>query len=541
MSCEPEWVVGAYVDGGLDEVAVRRVEAHLVGCERCRRSVLALREEAAVLSEALHGRGAPVADAELEAPARGVVMGLPLSIGVTILGASGVTWLLETRLPVFDWLHPARLMGVSDMFWNLFSLLREESQGLLELAVALGVVASIAAVGSFLVGALSRRVSGGAAAGLLAAFLLAPAADAAIDMRVEERHVVVAEGEVVEATLVAEGKTVRIEGTVNGDVVAFGERVEVSGTIEGSLLVAGEEVVVSGEVRGNLFGGGKDLRIDGTAARSVAVGAERFVFGPDARVGTDLTAGGNQIEIAGEVGRDLTVGAEDLLVSGRVGRDVTLALEDVTFAAGAHIAGDVSVHTPEADGIVVDEGATLLGTLTPHEVEDARRSRFEHLSTVHFWLWRIVWLVGAFGVGLVLYLVVPALFAGRVESGAEFGKAVAIGLFSFPALAVVCFVLAITAIGIPLAVLLGVLYLGALYVAFLTVSALLGRHMTRPRSDSVREFGLALLAGLVVVTVLIHLPYVGFAARLVLLWLGLGLLALRGWAAWEARRADLAA
>ena len=86
MSCPPEWWVAAYVDEGIEPAEVRRLEAHLVGCERCRGRVLALREEARALTALLaEDRAAPRPALALAGatPARGMAYGLPVAIAVT--------------------------------------------------------------------------------------------------------------------------------------------------------------------------------------------------------------------------------------------------------------------------------------------------------------------------------------------------------------------------------------------------------------------------------------------------------------------------
>ena len=54
--CLPELTYAIYVDGELSPEELRPVEAHLVTCRRCRELVVALREEAALLTGALQER-----------------------------------------------------------------------------------------------------------------------------------------------------------------------------------------------------------------------------------------------------------------------------------------------------------------------------------------------------------------------------------------------------------------------------------------------------------------------------------------------------
>ena len=56
MSCFPEYRYAIYVDGELEGAALREVQAHLIGCRRCRALVVALEEEATLLGDLLHDR-----------------------------------------------------------------------------------------------------------------------------------------------------------------------------------------------------------------------------------------------------------------------------------------------------------------------------------------------------------------------------------------------------------------------------------------------------------------------------------------------------
>ena len=79
-------------------------------------------------------------------------------------------------------------------------------------------------------------------------------------------------------------------------------------------------------------------------------------------------------------------------------------------------------------------------------------------------------------------------------------------------------------------------YCAALYCSAILVGALIGSALVRPSESGAQSFGLALLAGLAVVLVLAHLPFVGWPVHVVVLLAGLGLLIERGQVAWNARR-----
>ncbi len=541
--CVPEWQLGAYVDEGLEPARVRGIETHLVGCEDCRRVVVALREEAGVLAKALHGDARPRSDAiALEAPARGVMTGLPLGIAAAVAVATAISLIFEARMSAdFDWLRPARLLGVSDMAWNLVFMLRDDAPGFVEFAVGVGALASVATLGAFVAGALSKRLTGTAAGFLLLGIGLsagiAVPSEAALDFRNHEELIHIRPGETVDGVLFASGRTVIIEGTIDGDAVVWAERVQVSGVVLGNLVTGGEEVEITGTVKGSLIGGGDALRLDGIIEGSASVGTGSFTMGSDAKIARDLSVGAGRVTLGGHVARDANVGAPDLQVTGTIGRDLLFGGESIVVTGS--VGGNIAAHVLDEDNVRID-GADLGGELTVFSDPPEMRSRWARYSEGPFWFWRVVMLAGAFAVGMLLYWTVPAVFRIGVRTGGEFGLALGIGVVSAPVVAITVMLLGISIVGLPLAVILAVLYGTATYLAFIVMSVLIGRHLTRPDDEGLREFGLSLLVGLGLVMVIVHLPFVGMAARWVLLFSGIGLLLMRAREAWLLREAPRA-
>jgi len=538
--CVPEWKLGAYVDGEVTGAAARQLETHLVTCERCRRTVMELREEASVLSRALRSTG-PGGAIEVvpEAPARGMLTGLPIGIAAAIGIATAVSLVMDARLPAgLDWLRPARLLGVSDMFWNVVFMLRDDAPGLLEFAVALGALASVAALGAFVAGAISRRITGSASMlvfsiGALAVLSAPPSARAAPEVRTDAEIIHVRADETIDGAFIASGEVVIIEGRVAGDALVWAQRVEVSGVIEGNLIAGGDDLDLRGEFQGTVVAAGDELHFDGHAARSAFLAGGGATVGGDATLESDLYLAGERVQFAGRVGRDLILGGRRVDVTGSIGRDLSVSGESIDITGD--VVRNLQGFVRKTEDLQIDAGARVGGTVAVEARTEAQRSRFHRYAQAHFWVWRVVWLAGAFVVGLLLYWIVPALFRVRVATGTDFAMALGIGILSVPVVLLAAALLAITIVGLPLAVLGLVLYCVACYVAFLLVAGLLGRHITRPEVETVREFGLSLLVGLALLMALVELPWIGGPARWVLMLSGLGLLARRARDAWRDR------
>jgi Kef-type K+ transport system membrane component KefB len=72
----------------------------------------------------------------------------------------------------------------------------------------------------------------------------------------------------------------------------------------------------------------------------------------------------------------------------------------------------------------------------------------------------------------------------------------------------------------PIALMGFAVYLAALYISTILVGALIGSALVGPDHSDARHFGLALRAGLAVVVVLFHLPFVGWPVHIVMLLAG---------------------
>ena len=531
MSCPPEWWVAAYVDDGIEPAEVRRIEAHLVGCERCRGRVLVLREEARALTALLGDEGpAPRAAVADVAPARGMAYGLPLAVGATALATAVASALIEMRLP---------LLGVNDMIFDTIFLLRDRAPGWLELATGLGALAGLAGIFTFLAGALLRRYAGtGALAALLGLALVAGSAEPArAETRFEHGATVrIARGETFQGTLVVSCESLEIDGLVEGDVLAFCERVTIRGEVEGALIAMAREHELRGRIGGSAIVIGEQIALDGTVGANAYLGGERVQVEPNGRGARDAFLGGERVRVEGELARDFSAIGERIELAGEVGRDLEARAEHVSVLPGARIGGRLHAYLPEKEGLEVAEGAVVAGPRDVEVLEGHGHTIWSRYRDGRFYTWTAVGFVASFLIGLLLHWLAPSWFAGRIETGRDFFQSLGLG-FAFAVLGPLALaLLALTIVGIPVA-LMGLAAWGfSLYLGAVVVAALIGRSFVRPRGEEQREFGMALAVGLAVVVLLENLPFVGRPATWVIALVGVGMLVAQAHAAWQRSR-----
>jgi hypothetical protein len=121
--------------------------------------------------------------------------------------------------------------------------------------------------------------------------------------------------------------------------------------------------------------------------------------------------------------------------------------------------------------------------------------------------------------GLILF---PGFFRAVSQGVGSGWGSLGLGVGVLAATPLVMIVAAITVVGIPLSFMLLAMYLVAIYLAKVWVGAFLGQILLKPSGATKHEWLLGLLVGLLILTVVGFIPYLGGLVRLGVICLGLG-------------------
>jgi hypothetical protein len=367
---------------------------------------------------------------------------------------------------------------------------------------------------------------------LLAAMFafLVPATSHAAEVRKAER-VEVAASEIIDDNLIALAQTVIIDGHITGDAVVFANSVTIRGTIDGNLITAAKQVEIEGVVAGSVVTAGQSVYV-GALQGSQLYAAGRSVTLDAVSLSGDAVLAGWRVDVSGSVGRDVHATGQRVAIEAELQRDLVVTGDDLYVGHDASIGHDLQAHVHDADDLVVAAGASINGSTGVFD--DLDDSRFDDFG---FYLRKLLMLAAGLVFGLVAYMLVPNLFRAPREQTEQRGwsRAFGLGLASLFLIPIAAVIVAVTLIGLPLALAALGWYAVALYLGKLLVAAEIGRRMLRMSGDKRAEVVLSLLLGLLILAVLVELPIVGGLLGFVLAVFGLGTV-VNHCLAWNRRR-----
>lgn len=218
--------------------------------------------------------------------------------------------------------------------------------------------------------------------------------------------------------------------------------------------------------------------------------------------------------VFGRVAGDVVVVDGDLVLHGQIEGNVAMVAGRAHLQPGSSVGGDIT-YGDEAPRIA--RTARIGG-----DVQKETWSDVVGLYSIvgAFVLWLAVG-VSALILGILLLLIAPrAADAVFEQAQRRFWTAVGIGLAIAIAVPIAIFVAAITLVGLPLSIALGLAALPFAAIAYVTAAWALGRVIVKPPQGRIFAF----LAGLAILRVAALLPAIGLLIGLAATIVGIGLL-----------------
>lgn len=328
--------------------------------------------------------------------------------------------------------------------------------------------------------------------------------------------VVVGKSDVIDSAFYGTGQTITIAGTVKGDVYCAGKNIVISGTVEGDVLCAGQNIKVSGVVEGDVRVAAQTVVIDGRVGENVTAFAQTVDVTKSALIASDLNGAAETFTIDGKIGRDAAISGDSITATGSIGRDVDTSVTNLTINDTATVGGFVR-YTSTYEASIAKDAVKGEVQFTKHQPEDSASGETASVAIASALYGMVAFVIMA----LAIVLVAPQLVNAVSNIGLQrFGMSLLVGALLLLVAPIIVLFLALTVVGIPLAALLGVLWIALLIASGPIFAYYLGRLLLRTRGTNAVA---NMMTGSLVLTVLYMIPVVNIATGLVALIIGSGM------------------
>lgn len=327
-----------------------------------------------------------------------------------------------------------------------------------------------------------------------------------------EEEIVVRRG----GDLVGGGGTLVLFDSVPGDAMLAGGSIEFTGSTGGDYLGAGGDQTISGRIGGSVRAAGGRVRLEAEVGRNATVAGGNVVVADGALVEGNAYLAGGAVRVEGGVNRLLRIAGGEVVLDGPLGGDVRVEAERLRVGPRAAIAGDLRYRV--AEEAAIDPAARIDGRVVELPPGPDRRKGFGFL--------RALWLLGF----LVAGCAAVALFPRTARSAEEAVRrrpfaAAGFGILWILAGPVAAVLVALTVVGLPLALIFSAIYVVLLYLGRAVVAIWLGRLALRAPEGAGRAGLLArLLIGGAALLLVGLMPVLGALVTLVATVMGIGAL-----------------
>lgn len=368
---------------------------------------------------------------------------------------------------------------------------------------------------------------------LIAALLILFVIPSAVFAGKSKANVFVGKDEVIDGNYVAAGEQVIIEGVVKGDVIVAGGVVVVSGPVSGDVIAAGGQVRVMGPVSGDIRLAGGDVQVASIVEKNATVFGGNVQFLQESVIGESAMVFAGNFDAMGTIDRNLRAGVGALKLSGTVKEHAWLKVGEPNqfiLQPQAWVGGDLRYTSPTAAEVM--SGATINGEVDYTGID--QRKVKQALGVISFgallaiFLIKLSQLLGLLIFGFVVLWLVPK-HLGKVtkQLQKEFWPSFARGLVATVLVPISLFIIALTLIGLPVAIVGAAIYLIALFYGTICLCTFVGEWILKKISGK-RWRGVSqrwsMVLGVVLFFLVISIPGFGLLFKWLILASGLGAL-----------------
>ncbi len=319
-----------------------------------------------------------------------------------------------------------------------------------------------------------------------------------------------------------------------------GSTIDFSALVEGDLFIGASTVSIEkAKILGDIFSAAGDITFSDTEVQDirlvsgnltiknsrisgdVIVGVGVLKIDKDTKIDGDIYVGAGSVSLLGDVGGNVRIGAEKVTINSYIGGDMRVNADSLTIKENTDVQGRaIYEYGQDGNKASIDSSATFVSELEQSKAgANVSENRFFPSITSFVFSLLMIWIVG-----LALVLLMPICMRKTSEiiekkSWSTLGW----GLLGLIVLPIVLFIIFISFLGIPLALMGFVLYFIMIYISKIFVGTYIGTKILKSKDKKhapIWEMAL----GVLIIYVLSYIPIFGGWVKFVVIVFGIGMI-----------------
>lgn len=330
---------------------------------------------------------------------------------------------------------------------------------------------------------------------------------------IETRQVKVTADQTINHNYYAAGQNIEIYGTINGDLFLAGENIIIdSANINGDVFLVAKSVEIKGHIKGNVRAVvGEKLNLAADVEHNVSFAGKDFSLANTSSITGHLSVWADKVDLQGSLVGDLEGGIKSLVLNNSIGGSANLYLwqaQDANWQISdtAKINGDLNYHALQEKTFFKPEQVAGSVNFIKFDKKQSEKTTADILWTMVLKFFSLL-VVGM----LALYFFKSFFHSAMAKVTAKPWQLVLWGLLFLVAGPLALLLVALTFIGLPLAVITLFLWIIMLYLAQVLSAWLLGWWLKHKFFSSKNWTDLSILAfGILVLILLAKIPVLGW-------------------------------
>ncbi|MFH0856469.1 MAG: polymer-forming cytoskeletal protein [bacterium] len=318
--------------------------------------------------------------------------------------------------------------------------------------------------------------------------------------------------DVFKGTFLKSGGSIKIDQEIDGDVIVMAKELVITSKIHGDVLAAAENIEINGDVDGDVRVMAKTLTINGKIGKNTNVLAIDVKIEKDAVLEKDLLISSQSLRSAGIIKGNLQGALQTAELGNIIEGNVKIKLNDngkLIVYPDTKIGGCVTYTA--AQNADIGNNVDAVGGIKKLEPVIPRKNLSDYFG-------KIVALFSMIALGMAAMMIDKKNTARAADEILHHtNKSIIYGLIYFIAIPLIAIILMFTLIGIPIALILLAFYLILLYAGLVFSGIAIGEALFKNKKEMWN-----IVVGMIIIVVLTSLPIIGFACKLVAIFIGMG-------------------